>query len=143
MNLDFFDGDKTTVSGNTFIQDGTAISIGNNAVNLQTRNIKDNSYDAVDTDFNFQNLLATQAISIDLGKTNNQSKPHDITLVLGGAANDVITGTSGADYIVGNAGNDLINGGDGNDSVLGGSGDRKSTRLNSSHVSESRMPSSA
>ena len=34
-------------------------------------------------------------------------------------------------------------GGGGSNSGGGGGGDRKSTRLNSSHVSESRMPSSA
>ncbi|NBT98321.1 MAG: hypothetical protein EBT59_03940, partial [Betaproteobacteria bacterium] len=39
-----------------------------------------------------------------------------------GAANDVITGTSGADYIVGNAGNDLINGGAGTNTLIGGTG---------------------
>ena len=57
MNLDYFDGTRTTVSGNRFIQDGSGISIGLNAANLLTTGISNNTFDGVDFDFNFQNQL--------------------------------------------------------------------------------------
>ena len=58
--------------------------------------------------------------------------------LLGNDGNDTLLGGDGLDTLRGGAGNDSLDGGIGNDSL-----DRKSTRLNSSHVSQSRMPSSA
>ena len=61
-------------------------------------------------------------------------------LLVGGELNDLLRGGDGNDRLWAGAGDDLLEGGSGDDALRG---DRKSTRLNSSHSSVSRMPSSA
>lgn len=122
VNLDFFDGTKTTVSGNTFANDGSGISIGVNAVNVTMTGITGNTFDNVDTDFNLQNLPSTAPVMFDLGATGNMAGAGQTTVVLGGAGADAISGTDGADYLVGNAGADVLAGGAGIDLLVGGAG---------------------
>ena len=71
-----------------------------------------------------------------------------VTWVAGSGATGAqgLTGIQGADGIQGIQGLEGpqgTQGVQGNTGIQGSAGDRKSTRLNSSHVSESRMPSSA
>ena len=62
-------------------------------------------------------------------------------LLFGNASNDTLVGNNGLDLLVGGAGNDTLSGGQQDDTFV--FKDRKSTRLNSSHIQKSRMPSSA
>ncbi len=68
----------------------------------------------------------TTGINVDLGAgvaTNIAGGVSNITDVLGGAGNDVLTGSSGDNLLRGNGGNDVINGMGGNDILVGGPGD--------------------
>ena len=71
-------------------------------------------------------------------------------ILLAGNGNDRAGGDDGHDVVVGGVGDDSLGGGSGHDIILGDTlfrladaEDRKSTRLNSSHLRLSRMPSSA
>jgi hypothetical protein len=68
----------------------------------------------------------TTGINVDLGTgiaTNIAGGVAEITDVLGGSGNDVLTGSSSDNLLRGNNGNDIINGMGGNDILVGGPGD--------------------
>ena len=122
MNLDLFNGATTTVSGNHLTSDGSGISVGLNAVALTMTGIHDNVFTTVDTDFNLGNLPSGKPVSFDLGATRNAAGAGELMVVLGGADNDTLVGTSGPDYLKGNSGNDTITGGGGADALEGNAG---------------------
>jgi len=78
------------------------------------------------TNFNTLDYSAyTTAINVNLTTgvaTNIGGSVINITDILGGSGNDVLTGNTNGNLIWGNGGNDIINGMGGNDILVGGSG---------------------
>lgn len=120
MNLDGYDGSKVTVTDNLISSAGTGISVGANAVGtvLTFDGITDNTFGAVGTDFNLQNIGATKSVILDLGATNNLATENEVMTVLGTAGGDTITGTGGSDVLTGNLGGDTLTGGAGADTFV-------------------------
>ncbi|MBR0875485.1 hypothetical protein JQ633_34390, partial [Bradyrhizobium tropiciagri] len=125
INLDSYDDASHSVTDNVFVSAGTGISVG--APNGTTfTGIHDNDFQAVGDDFNFQNV--TTPVTIDLTTNPETSSGGDVGLgggvlqILGGKADDHITGSAGADNIFGNNGNDVLKGGGGADLIVGGAG---------------------
>lgn len=120
MTLDGYDGSKVTVTDNLITSAGTGISVGANAVGTSVTfdGITDNTFGAVDTDFNLQNIGADKAVTLDLGATNNLATEGQLMVVLGGAGGDTITGTAGSDVLYGNLGGDTLTGGAGADTFV-------------------------
>jgi nitrous oxidase accessory protein NosD len=117
ITLEGYNDAKSTVSGNSFLDSGTGIGFGIPSAGTFA-GVSENTFSNTDTDLNLQNL--TSNLTIDLTVTKNSAT--DLFSVLGGAANDSITGTKGADWLRGGAGNDTLTGGEGNDILTGGSG---------------------
>ena len=95
-------------------------------------------------------LAADASISLPVSSdgTDEGEEPLSLTIVDGddydvapNASSVVLTISDPEPQVIdGTPGDDVLEGGFGNDTIFG---DRKSTRLNSSHPSRSRMPSSA
>ncbi|MDB5432933.1 MAG: type secretion C-terminal target domain, partial [Caulobacter sp.] len=121
MNLDDYNDAHSNVSGNIFSSGGTGIAFNTPVVPTIT-GVHDNVFDAVNEEFNFQNIHT--GINIDLTATHNTGTPgagHSET-VLGSTGDDHITGSGGVDALYGNAGNDDLDGGAGADYMEGGAG---------------------
>jgi Ca2+-binding RTX toxin-like protein len=120
MNLDGYDASKVTVTDNLITSAGSGISVGANAVGTVVTfgGITENTFGAVDTDFNLQNIGATKSVIMDLGATNNLATEGQLMVVLGSAGGDTITGTAGSDRLTGNLGGDTLTGGAGADTFV-------------------------
>jgi FG-GAP-like repeat/RTX calcium-binding nonapeptide repeat (4 copies) len=119
INLDGYDDATTNVSANSFVESGSGIAIATPSGSAVT-GIHDNTFSGASTDFNLENVTTSQ--SLDLGATNNVSvTPDDAMVVLGGTANDTLTGSDGIDLLGGGDGDDTLLGGVDNDILIGGS----------------------
>ncbi|QFR43140.1 Ig-like domain-containing protein [Sulfurimonas xiamenensis] len=68
-------------------------------------------------------ISSTFVPTVDIVTTEIGAGVPDSHTILGGTADDVLTGEEGNDYIDGGAGDDIIIGGEGNDYIDGGAGD--------------------
>src|SRR5688572_29347234 len=110
MNLDGYNDATHEVTGNLFDSAGSGVSVGA-PVTTTYAGIHDNVFRIVGTEFNLQNTvdLTPDQFIIDLTATNNElatSGSDGVVVVLGGAAGDDITGSTGIDGIAGNGGAD-------------------------------------
>ena len=66
--------------------------------------------------------LSLDGVANDGAPGENDNIAPDVTTVLGGTGDDVITGNDYANALSGDSGNDVITGGGGDDRLFGGSG---------------------
>jgi len=120
-------GSPARVHGNTFIDSGTAISLGDKWAGDITDDFAYNVFQNVDLEINLQNL--NQGVTLDLSGTfatvtdnTNDGPVNDAFYVLGTQQRDIITGSANGDALFGNGGTDTLYGGAGDDLIDGGAG---------------------
>ncbi len=115
INADGF-SPSVHIDGNSFGPTGTAISVGVGSDAANVTSITNNTFNQVDTDFNFQNIGTP--VVFDAVATGNATTSESL-LILGGSAGDTLTSGSGNDVVQGNGGADTISTGAGNDTIAG------------------------